>query len=76
MWEPGIYEWMKEKKKEGKGRNEVEGILELFLKLESVNGPIHSVQSIQSLSINSNWSVNSIWKNIYTIFSIYLIIKT
>lgn len=43
MWEPGIYEWMKEKKKEGKGRNEVEGILELFLKLESVNGPIYSI---------------------------------
>lgn len=33
MWEPGIYEWMKEKKKEGKGRNEVEGILELFFKI-------------------------------------------
>lgn len=35
-----------------KGRNKVEGILELFLKLESVND--------QSLSINSNsQSVNS-----------------
>lgn len=42
---------MNEREK-GKGRNEVERILELFLKLESVND--------QSLSINSNsQSVNS-----------------
>lgn len=42
---------MNEREK-GKGKNEVEGILELFLKLESVND--------QSLSINSNsQSVNS-----------------